>query len=141
MAERCACFETRRAMAMFYIAIVQAVLLYGADSWLVSKRDQDTLNRFHKRAVRHITGVHIRRSAQGTRTYPDHNALLRKWGLKPMAVYVERRRGTLCSYLHSTKPELLQEVQGLCPPARDPHRVLWWTQPWREKDMVEVTIN
>ena len=107
----------------------------------MSKQDQAALNRFHKQVVQHITGVHIRCLTQGTWTYPDHEALLRKCRLKPMTVYVERRRGTLCSYLHSTKPELLQEVQGLCPPARDPHRVLWWTQPWREKDMVEVTIN
>ena len=49
-----------RVMAMLYIAIVQAVLLYSADSWSVSKRDQATLDRFHKRVVQHITGVLIR---------------------------------------------------------------------------------
>ena len=86
-------------MAMFYIAIVQAVLLYGADSWTVSKRDQAALNHFHKQAVRHITRVHIRRSAQGVWTYLDHKGLLRKCGLKPMVVYVGRHRGTLRSYL------------------------------------------
>ena len=48
-----------RAMAKFYLAIVQAVLLYGADSWTITKKDFAALERFHKRAVRHITGQHI----------------------------------------------------------------------------------
>ena len=128
-------------MAMFYIAIVQAVLLYSAESWSVSKRDQASLDRFHKQAVRHITGVHIWRLAQGTWTYLDNEALLCKCRLKPMAVYVERCQGTLRLYLHSTKLELLQEVHVLHLLARDPHRVLWSTQLWKEKDMVEATVN
>ena len=32
-----------KTMATFYLTIVQAVLLYGADSWVVTKRDMDKL--------------------------------------------------------------------------------------------------
>ena len=129
-----------RAMATFYIAIVQAVLLYGADSWTITDRDRGALERFHKRAVRHITGKHIRCDAQGEWTYPDHDALLRTCGLAPMTVYIERRRGTLRSYLQECKTDLFREVQTLRPPARDPQRVLWWKQAWREKGSDESTV-
>ena len=49
-----------RCMAVFYLTIVQAVLLYGADSWTLSRRDIRALESFHKRAVRHIRYVNAR---------------------------------------------------------------------------------
>ena len=36
------------------------MLLYGADVWVVSRWDMKRLKRFHKRAVRHMTGEHIK---------------------------------------------------------------------------------
>ena len=128
-----------RAMAKFYLVIVQAVFLYGADSWTITDRDYAAMGRFHKRAVRHITGQHIQRDAQGKWTYPDHNELLSKCGLQLIGVYVERRRGTLRLYLQECKVDLIREVQELHPPARDSHRVLWWNQEWREKELDEST--
>ena len=82
-----------QSMARFYLAIVQAVLLYGADSWSITKRDFAALEPFHKRAVRKITGQHIRRDAHGKWHYPDHDALLEQCGLWPTATYIERHRG------------------------------------------------
>ena len=121
-------------ISRFYLAIVQAVLLYGADSWTVSARNMEVLERFHERVVRHITGCHIKRGAQGVWTYPDHEALLQKCGLWPIGVYIERRRGTLRKYLEENKVELLEDVEALSAPARDPHRVLWWRQPWISRE-------
>ena len=40
-----------KCMAKFYITIVQAVLLYGADSWVVTKRDMNKLQSFHHCAI------------------------------------------------------------------------------------------
>ena len=51
-----------RCMAKFYTCVVQAVLLYGAESWTVSQRYKGKLQKFHRRAVRYITGTHIRRT-------------------------------------------------------------------------------
>ena len=34
--------------------------------------------------------------------------------------------------------ELLEKVSQIGPPARDPHRILWWRQPWMKKDGEEV---
>ena len=92
-------------MGKIYLAVVQAVLLYGADSWIVSTRNMQLLRSFHHRAARYMTGQHIKKQGDGTWEYPDHDSLLRKCGLFPMKTYIERRRGTLRKYLEETKEE------------------------------------
>ena len=54
---------------------------------------------FHLRAVRYMTGVHIRKQEEEEWSYPDHEVLLEKCGLFPITIYLERRRGTLREYL------------------------------------------
>ena len=46
-------------MLRFYLAMVQAVLLYGADSWTISARNMEVLESFDDHVIRHITGCHI----------------------------------------------------------------------------------
>ena len=65
-----------KCMAKFYITIVQAVLLYGADSWVVTQRDLAKLRSFHNRALRYITGRHIRKRSEISWEYPNHTVLL-----------------------------------------------------------------
>ena len=115
-------------MLRFYLVIVQAVLLYGSDSWKFSAQNMEALARFHKQVVRRITRCHIRRDAQGVWTYPDHDALLCWCGLWPINVYVEQQRGTLWEYLEEHKVELFEDVADQLATAQDLHRVLWWRQ-------------
>ena len=120
-------------MAKLYLTIVQAVLLYGAGSWTISRRNMDKLERFHKRAIRHMTGKHIVKKEDGSWTYPNHEELMGKCKLLPIEKYIERRRGTLRAYLEEYKADLLREVTGLTKPARDPNKILWWEQKWLSK--------
>ena len=46
-------------MAIFYKTVVQAVLLYGAESWVVNDTNLRKLRAFYHRAVRYMTGCHI----------------------------------------------------------------------------------
>ena len=110
-----------RLMARFYLAIVQALLLYRADSWKITNRDFAALALFHKRAVRRITGEHIWQDARRVWHYHNHNALLQRCRLWPIAPYIERRCGTLHVYLQACRPEILEEVWLLRTPACDPH--------------------
>ena len=128
-----------RTMVKFYIAVVQAVLLYGADLWTITRQDHAALERFHKRAAQHIIGRYIRKSAEGVWSYLDHAGILQSCGLHPINVYVERHCRTLRAYLDACKPEHINKVQTLSPPAQDPHRVLWWHQPRRKKDADKAT--
>ena len=102
------------------------MLLDGANLWTIIKHDYSALERFHKRAARHITGKHIRWNAQGVWSYLDHDVLFLSCGLQLIKVYMKRRCGTLRLYLQEYKPKLLREVHDLQPLARNPHQVLWW---------------
>ena len=48
-------------MGRFYTAIVQAVLLYGSESWTITLRDMEALERFQKKAVQYMTRSHIQK--------------------------------------------------------------------------------
>ena len=117
-----------RIMAKFYITIVQAVLLYGADSWAITKRDLHRLQCFHKRALRYMSGSHIRKVDNNTWTYPDHEGLLHKCGLSSIEAYLERRRSTLWSFLENYRGELLRQAQRCGKHCKDTKKVLWWKQ-------------
>jgi hypothetical protein len=41
--------------ARFYLVIVSTVLLYGSDTWVVTRRMEELLTSFHNRCLRHIT--------------------------------------------------------------------------------------
>ena len=45
-----------KTMAMFYKAVVQSVLLFGSETWVISERMLKALSGFHHRAARRITG-------------------------------------------------------------------------------------
>ena len=130
-----------KCMAKFYITIVQAVLLYGADSWVVTKRDMNKLRSFHHRAIRYITGRHIRKHDEDRWEYPDHQQLLKECQLFPIEVYVERRRGTLRSYFEEYTPALLESAKLVKRHCKDVHKILWWDQNWKfKKDFTNFPI-
>ena len=121
-----------KVMAKFYLTIVQAVLLYGSDSWVIKRRDQDALRSFHRRAVRYMTGQHIRK-LESQWTYPNHESLLKECGLLELDVYIARRRGTLRKYLEDNKLGLLQAAEKTKKHAKDPNRIMWWNQYYLDK--------
>jgi hypothetical protein len=77
---------SQRSFARFDLVIASTVLLYGSDTWVVTKHMQNMLTSFHNRCARDITRRHIRyvestedlghavngRSSQGSRSFADH---------------------------------------------------------------------
>ena len=129
-----------KTMAKFYMAVVQAVLLYGAESWTITKKNWSKLRSFHRRAMRYMAGQHIRQRKDGTWKYPDHKNLERICGLFPIETYIARRRGTLRKYLEENRAELLEEAMEMTAPSKSANKILWWKQEWISKDeMTEMT--
>jgi hypothetical protein len=60
----------KEVMASIYKAVVQAVLLYGSESRVLTSGMLQKLDAFHHRCARYITGQHIRENPDGTWTYP-----------------------------------------------------------------------
>ena len=47
-------------MGKFYVVVVQAVLLFGAETWVVTPRLEKALEGFHNQAVGSMSGmVHV----------------------------------------------------------------------------------
>ena len=127
-------------MAKFYMVIVQAVLLCGADSWSISSRNMGKLQSFHHRAVRCMTGHHIIKK-DDVWTYPNHKELLKKAKLLPIETYVERRRGTLRKYLELNRKDLLRKAIETKKHCYDVNKILWWNQKWIEKSEMKAISN
>ena len=122
-------------MSEFHTTTVQVVLLCGADSWAVTDRDLNKLRAFHKRAVRHMCGSHIRRGEDGVWECPDHDLLSQKCGLNPIEVHLERRRCTLRRHLEANGKDLLLEAKNCGRHCRDVNKVLWWDQSYHESSL------
>ena len=117
-----------KTMSKFYMTVVQAVLLYGADTWVIKKSDMDSLRSFHKRAMRYMTGRHIRKKEGGEWEYPDSEEIRQECGLLDIEVYIQRRRGTLKQYFDKFRPRLLVEAQKCPRHCKDANKVVWWEQ-------------
>jgi hypothetical protein len=85
-----------KVMGTFYKTIVQSVLIYGSESWVLTKPMIRKLASFHRRCARHITGMLIRpndpNNPDGEWTHPPTATVLEAAGLWPILVYIRRRR-------------------------------------------------
>ena len=117
-----------KIMAKFYMATIQAILLYGAESWAITRGNLRKLNSFHLRSVRYMTGKHIRKKNDDSWEYPNHEDLLTECGLKEIEHYIKERRSTLGQYLREHKSELMHEANRTRTPPRNKTKILWWDQ-------------
>ncbi len=110
--------------AKSYLAVVQAVLLYGSEMWVISLQAMARLEGFHIRAVWRMAQRH--KPQQGPRKewiYPKSEDVLKECGMKTIAEYVQIRRQTIAVYV-ATRPILQECRQGEQQRGAVPHR--WW---------------
>ena len=78
-----------KIVGMFYKAIVQAVLLYACETWVVTPRLLKALAAFHNRIARKIANMMPRKMEDDTWYYPPLEKALKKAGLHPIEVYIQ----------------------------------------------------
>ena len=100
-------------MAMFYKAVVQSVLLFGSETWVMSDRMMQALRGFHHRAARRITSMMPYREG-GEWVYPSTTEVLKEAGMYSMEHYLNVRRNKLVDYV-ATRPigELFNGVERM----------------------------
>jgi hypothetical protein len=113
-----------KAMATIYRAVIQAVLLYGAESWAMTNTMVKRLQSFHNRCARYITGQHIRQNADETWTCPPTKEVLERAGLLPIQEYVTKRRSTIKVY--SENLEIYKKCIVSRPLPSNPKQQVWW---------------
>jgi Reverse transcriptase (RNA-dependent DNA polymerase) len=116
-----------RVCGMFYKAVVQSVLLYSCETWVITSQVLDVLKGFHHRMARRLSGKRpYFLPAERKWVYPPIMEALEEAGLFSIEHYISVRQNTLADNV-ATRPilELCRESEWLSGSAR---RTLWWTQ-------------
>ena len=109
---------------MFYTAVAQAVLLFGAETWVLTPRMEKALDSFHSRVARRITGRQPRQRKDGSWVYPPMVRARKESVMMGIRTSIKRRQNTVAEYI-ATRPILdLCEQATWQPGARVSWR--WW---------------
>jgi hypothetical protein len=112
-----------KTMAKFYMAIVQAVLLFGSETWAITKDMQGRLDAFHHRCARYLTHKHIRQKPDGTWEYPSSSGVLEEAGLKTIGKMIDSRKRNLMGFI--TNREIYRQCTESRPLASDVNHPRW----------------
>ena len=110
----------------FYTAVTQQVLLFGADSWVLTKRMESSLDAFQGRLARRLTGRLPRRGRDERWVYPPLAGVLKEAGVVRARTSVLQIQNTFAQFIVN------QPILGLCEVVerrrgtRVPQR--WWGQ-------------
>ena len=108
----------------FYTAVTQQVLLFGAESWVLTKKMESALDAFQVRVARRLTGRKPRRGTDREWFYPSLAGALKEAGVVKARTSFLQRQNTVALFI-STRP-----IMGLCEVAdrRRGTRVAqrWW---------------
>jgi hypothetical protein len=115
-----------KVMGTFYKTIVQSVLLYGSETWVVSKQMMKILRSFHRRCSRYIMGKHIWQDSNGEWHQPSSKEVLEGAGLKTVEEYIEQRKITLMHFVKG-RP-IYHECLSSTPLVSNVNQLVWWTK-------------
>ncbi len=89
-----------KVSAKFYKAVVQSVLLYGSETWNLTKTATAQLDRFHIRAAYRMAKVHKpRRGLNQVWVYPATEGVLKECGMHSIPHYIGVRWETIFRYV------------------------------------------
>ena len=131
-------FSNPRVMSIFYKVIVQTVLLYGAETWVLSTHAKNKINSFHHRCLRYITGKHITKEGD-TWIYPSMASTLSAADLLRVEEYIENRKTTISVYAEQSDifHKCLQ-MEGL---SRNGNTSTWWTNRITKSNEAEISYT
>ena len=117
---------TARISGMLFKSVVQKILLFGAETWVVTPRMEKALSGFLHGAARRLTGRQARRGHNGKWHYPSLVGEMKETGLTDVGKSIANRQNTVAQYI-ATRPllDLCEEAR-----AREGTRVplRWWNQ-------------
>ena len=110
----------------FYIAVTQQVLLFGAETWFLTKKMESVLDAFQGRVARRLTGIQPRHGRDGQWFYPSLAGATKEAGIVRIRTSILRRQNTVAQFI-AMRP-ILDLCEGAVrrPGAQVPRR--WWEQ-------------
>lgn len=117
-----------KVMGMFYKAVVQSVLLYGSETWVLTKANYEILNSFHVTIARKISKTQFRQNPEtGIWDRTATATALERAGLSPLITYLVRRREYILPYA-ATIPDF-QTLQGRHVIGETARKIFWTDDP------------
>ena len=84
---------------MFYIAMTQQVLLFGAESWVLTGKMEAALDAFQGRVARRLTGRIPRRGRDGKWKYLLLAGTIKDAGIVRVRTLVLQRQNTVAQFV------------------------------------------
>ena len=107
-------------------AVTHAVLLFGAETWVITPRMERALSSFQHRVARRLTGRKLSIPGGGSWEYPSLEEEMVESGFEGIVTYITRSQNTVTQYI-ATQPILdLCERSDRSPGAKVSQR--WWEQ-------------
>ena len=94
-----------RVSGFLFKAIVQSVLLFRGETWVVTPRMGWVLGGFQYQVARKLTGWIPHQGLDGRWEYNLTKAAREEVGFEPMETYIQRRQNTVMQYI-ATRPIL-----------------------------------
>ena len=88
-----------RTLGKIYLVVVQAVLLYGSETWVLTPHMQRVLGGFHHRVARRLTRKKTRKVRDGGWVYPPLEDLMVEAGLQEVETDISHRQNTVAQYI------------------------------------------
>ena len=112
---------------MFYRMVVQAILLYGSETWVLLASMTNRIEGMHTEFLQMITGERSRKLGDGKWETPGEEVIREAVGIHLDRIYIERRQATVSKWvaLHPLF-ELCTRETGYEGGGR--RKKLWWRQ-------------
>ena len=109
-----------------YIAVTQAVFLFGSETWVLTARMEKVLDTFQSRVARKIAGRQLRRRKYGSWFYPPLAGVMKETGMVGIRTPIPRRQNTVAQFIATRSILDLCEQATRRLGARVSRR--WWEQ-------------
>ena len=117
----------RRTVGRFYVEVVQVVILFGPETWVVTPQVEKALAGFHHQAVLWMAGLVPKHQQDGTWVYPPIGAALAMVGLDNIGVYIKFHHNTVAQYIVTCPVVYLCLAAERRPVMQLSRR--WWEKP------------
>ena len=118
--------EYARTSGNIYLVVVQAVLLYGSETWVLTPHMQRVLGGDHHRVSHRLMRKQPQKVQDGGWLYPPLEDVMADAGLQEVETYVSHHQNTVAQYI-ATRP-----IMDLCLVAnrrlRPRVKMGWWEQ-------------
>ena len=120
-----------RTLGRIYVEVVQDVLLYGSETWVMTLRIGRLLVGFHHRVYRKMTRHKPRIGRYGEWMYPPPEEAMVEAGLHEVETYVSHHQSTFTQFI-ATRP-----IMDLCL-AAERRTGSWVAKRWWQQDGLDL---